>query len=164
MADPEGRTVGAPPPPRPRSGSQKTKNDHISSAIWSWMRHLRPQITKFSGGASIRTPLEHIYYKCQLWCVKILAKNRRPPVWQLLDPPLPPTWICGFMLWRTTSSEWILGLLTPPEHIYYKCQLWCVKIIAKNRRPMSGNCWIRHCPRTEFVGLCSDAQLQVSEY
>ena len=41
-------------------GERKQKNGQISAEIWSKMRHLRHQISQFTGRACPRTPLDHI--------------------------------------------------------------------------------------------------------
>ena len=58
-------------------GSQKQKTDRISDEILSRMLHLRPYITKFSGGACSWTTLEHIIASCAVY--KFLQKLARPP-------------------------------------------------------------------------------------
>ena len=70
--------------PLPRSGSQKQKHGHISAVICSRMRHLRPKISTFPGGACSRTPLEYISARCGVY--NFLQKSSTPPPPRLCIP------------------------------------------------------------------------------
>ena len=80
VADPEGGAGGA----LPVQGPENKQKYHIWTEICSRTLYLRPQISKFSGEACPRTPLEQT--RLAVVCINSY-KNRRTP------PPFVNSWI-----------------------------------------------------------------------
>ena len=73
VADPEGGAGGA----LPVQGPENKQKYHIWTEICSRTLYLRPQISKFSGEACPRTPLEHT--RLAVVCINSYKNRRTPP-------------------------------------------------------------------------------------